>query len=77
MHKGFILFRTKIIFVWFIIMTFTVNYIVYNISGSDVSVTGFYGEPVNWNAVPTAGTIIKRIGPILVSKNYNIALNVK
>jgi cell division protein FtsI (penicillin-binding protein 3) len=38
---------------------------------------GFYKSDSGWNAVPTAGTIIKRIGPILASKNYNIALNVK
>jgi len=38
---------------------------------------GYFKSDSGWNAVPTAGTIIKRIGPILVSKNYNIALNVK
>jgi cell division protein FtsI (penicillin-binding protein 3) len=38
---------------------------------------GFYKSDSGWNAVPTAGTIIKRVGPILASKNYNIALNVK
>jgi hypothetical protein len=38
---------------------------------------GFFKSDSGWNAVPTAGTIIKRIGPILASKNYNIALNVK
>ncbi len=38
---------------------------------------GFYKSDSGWNAVPTAGTIIKRIGPILASKNYNIVLNAK
>ncbi|MFN5027216.1 MAG: peptidoglycan D,D-transpeptidase FtsI family protein, partial [Candidatus Fonsibacter sp.] len=32
---------------------------------------GLYRSDSGWNAVPTAGTIIKRIGPILASKNYN------
>jgi len=38
---------------------------------------GLYRSDSGWNAVPTAGTIIKRIGPILASKNYNIAFNAK
>ena len=38
---------------------------------------GLYRSDSGWNAVPTAGSIIKRIGPILASKNYNIALNAK
>jgi cell division protein FtsI (penicillin-binding protein 3) len=36
---------------------------------------GLYRSDSGWNAVPTAGTIIKRIGPILASKNYNTAFN--
>jgi cell division protein FtsI (penicillin-binding protein 3) len=38
---------------------------------------GLYRSDSGWNAVPTAGTIIKRIGPILASKNYNTAFNAK
>ena len=38
---------------------------------------GLYRSDSGWNAVPTAGSIIKRIGPILASKNYNIAFNAK
>ena len=39
--------------------------------------TGLLKSDAGWNAVPTAGKIIKRVGPILATKNYNIALNVK
>jgi len=38
---------------------------------------GLFKSDSGWNAVPTAGKIIKRVGPILATKNYNIALNVK
>ena len=39
--------------------------------------TGLLKSDAGWNAVPTAGKIIKRVGPILATKNYNIVLNVK
>jgi len=38
---------------------------------------GIYRTESAWNAVPVAGSIIKKIGPILAEKNYNIAFNVK
>ena len=38
---------------------------------------GHFKSDSGWNAVPTAGNIIKKIGPILASKNYTIAFNAK